>query len=123
MKKYLPITIILMAVLVSLFGFLVTGCEPYQAITFENKTAVPVKVNLYNVSRDYTDIPTMTWNDPGAVVIGAGESKTYVTQVPNKRVTWYKYVGIAVTETNEVVLSKIFTWDELHDANWKVIIQ
>jgi hypothetical protein len=122
MKKYLPITTFWVVVMLTIFGFSVTGCDKYQTITFDNRTAVPIKVILYRVSKDYADIPTRAWNDPGAVQIGSGESKAYVTGVWYKRVV-EKYVVIAVTEANEVVLSKVSTWDELHDANWKIVIQ
>jgi hypothetical protein len=120
-KQELPMTIILVVMLLILVTIFATGCEPYQAITFENKNTVPVKVILYPVPQDYTGNPTRTWNDPGDV-IGAGESKKFVTQVSDTRVTREKYVVIAVFETNEVALSKIFTWDELHDMDWTIVI-
>jgi hypothetical protein len=84
---------------------------------------LPVKVNIYRVSLNYTVIPKRIWNDPGDV-IGAGESKNLVTNVPDTRDggTYYNYAVIGVTETNTIVISKIYTWDQLHDANWIVII-
>ncbi len=100
------------------------GCEPYQSITFENQTVLPVKVNLYLVSLDYDSNPTRTWNESGDVIY-AGESKTLVTQVPDDRKGGlnYKYAMVAVTEDNEILLSKVYTWDELHDLDWRVIIE
>jgi hypothetical protein len=98
--------------------------EPYQSITFENRTVLPVKVILYRVSLDYDSNPTQTWNESGDVIY-AGESKTLVTQVPNVRRggLYHKYAMVAVTEDNEILLSKVYTWDELHDLDWRVIIE
>ncbi len=100
------------------------GCERWQAITYVNQTPSTVKVDLSLVTPDYTDTPTLTWNDRG-VVIGVGESKKYLTPVPDSREGGirYKYTVVAVTEKNEVVFSKVFTWDELHDMNWTVGIK
>jgi len=123
MKYIFLITRIGIVVMVTLITLLSIGCEPYQTITYENQTVLPVKVILYRVALDYTVIPKMNWNDPGDV-IGSGESKTYVTNVPNKRNggIGYHYAVTGVTETGVVVISKIYTWDELHDANWRVMI-
>jgi hypothetical protein len=109
--------------MVTLITLLSIGCEPYQAIAYKNGTTLPVKAILYSVSLDYTGTPNRTWNDPGTM-LNAGESKTLVTGVSNKRAggIGYKYIAIAITETNEVIFSKIYTWDELHNANWKVVI-
>ena len=123
MKTNLSITFFAV-IMLSLLGLFAIGCEPYQAITFENKTTVPVKVIEYRVPQEYTGNPTGTWNDPGAGdIIAAGESKKFVTNVPNTRVTREKFVVIAVSEMNGMLFSKIFTWDELHEANWRVVIQ
>lgn len=122
MKVNLPMKIILVMALTSLFGLLAIGCEPYQVITFENRTTAPVKFIISAFPRDYTGNLTRTWNDPGDT-LGAGESKKFVTDVPNTKVTYEKFVVIAVSEKDVVVFSRIFTWDELHEANWKVVIQ
>ena len=123
MKYIFLITRVGIVVMVTLITLLSIGCEPYQAITYENGTTLSIKVILYSVSLDYTGTPNRTWNDPGTT-LNAGESKTLVTGVSNKRAggIGYKYIAIAVTETNEVIFYKIYTWDELHDANWIVII-
>ena len=107
-----------------IISLLATGCVRFQAITYENKTASPVKVIIYNVPLSSTIIPKRTWNDPGTMIV-AGESKTLLEDISQTRNGWkyyYYYAVIAVTETNDNILSKVYTWDELHDANWKVII-
>jgi len=35
----------------------------------------------------------------------------------------WKYYIYAVTLDGELVYQRIFTWDELHDAGWKVVIE
>ena len=124
MKFVSPVTRIFIAVIVTIITLFSIGCEHFQAITYENKIASPVKVIIYNVPLSSTIIPKRTWNDPGDV-IGIGESKTLVTEVsPNRNggKYYYYYAVIAVTETDEIIISKIYTWDELHNANWKVVI-
>ena len=123
MKFIMQIIRIGIVVVMSLIILLSICCEPYQAITYYNKTTLPVKVILYEVPLNYTSIPKRTWNDPGNL-LDAGESKTLVTDVSSKRAGGidYKYVAIAVTEKNEIIFSKIYTWDELLEANWRVII-
>jgi hypothetical protein len=72
---------------------------------------------------EYTDIPKRTWKDSGSV-ISTGESKTLLEDVPPTRNggIGYKYIVVAVSEANEINFSKTYTWDELHNANWIVII-
>lgn len=98
------------------------GCDPLQAVTFDNQAPIDVKLDIRTVPLDYSGNPRLNWNDPG-VIINAFQSKTIAgvrkTREGGGR---YKYSVIAVTETNEVVFFKIFTWDELHDMNWTVVI-
>ena len=102
----------------------IIGCEPYQAIIYDNRTSTPVNVHLDLVPLDYTGNPTRTWNDPGDI-IEAGESKELITWVPNTKGggNMYKYTVVAVTEKEKIILSKVFTWDELHDMGWRVVIE
>jgi hypothetical protein len=102
---------------------LFSSCEQFQAITYVNKTSITVKVYLGTVPLSYTGTPTRSWNQPGDI-IEASVSKELLTQVPPTKDagTLNKYAIVAVTETNEVVLSKVFTWDELHDMDWTVVI-
>ena len=96
------------------------GCEPYQAITFDNKTSFQIKVDTIPVPSDYSgDISSMYRE--GAVV-ERGQSKKYLTSVSNTRPTDTKYAVVAVNEVNRVIFSKVFTWDELHDMGWRVVI-
>jgi hypothetical protein len=104
-----------------LVAFLAAGCDPWQAITYVNQMPEEVKVALRGVPMDYAAIPTLRWADPGDI-LEAGQSKRMLTSVSTARNERLKYTVVAVTETNEIVLARIFTWDELHDSGWKVII-
>jgi len=123
MKFIISLIRVVIVVVISLTALLATGCEYYQAVTYDNQTTSPVKVSLYKVPLDYTIIPRRTWNDTG-ILLDAGISETYGTQIPENRKygILYKYAAIAITDTNEIIISKIYTWDELHDANWTVVI-
>ena len=103
--------------------FLVGACDSWQAITFVNHASSRVKVDLRAVPLDYSGTPTLRWDDAGDI-IEAGQSKQLLTPVQRSREsrTRLKYTMVAVTEDNEVVLARVFTWDELHDAEWRVII-
>jgi hypothetical protein len=125
MKVKLPIAAIPIVVMITLFGLLAMGCEQFQPITYENKTSVTIQVFLDIVPLSYNGTPTRTWNQFGNIELEVGESKKLLTEVsPTKgTVEWRKYTIVAVTETNKIIYSKIFIWDELHDANWKIVIQ
>ena len=114
-------------VLFAIFGLTVSlvaaGCDPWQSITYDNQTSFRVKLDLMAVPLDYAGTPTLTWDGPGDV-LNAGQAAKYSTPVrrSSKSRTIYKYTVVAVTETNEIVLAKVFTWDELREADWRVVI-
>jgi len=113
------ITILLVAMLL----IVATACEPYQTITFENDTSYQIQPDVYRVPLDYSGTPKPTWDDnykEGKIDIG--QSKKLVTQVPDGRAVTMKFAVIAVNSNNDIVYSKVFTWDELHDMGWKVVI-
>ena len=102
---------------------LVSGCDPfYQVITFDNQTSFPIQVDIKSVPLDYQDIPEFNYT-PGDFIT-TGESKKYVTSVQDDRTigSERKYPVAAVTETGEVIFYRVFTWDELHDMDWTVVI-
>lgn len=109
-------------VILSLISFIVS-CEPYQTITLVNKTLSPIKVDIRAVSLDYSDTPFLTWNFP-ADVIKPGETQSLIYPIYNDRSMGVKkkYPITAIIETNQIVFYKIFTWDELHDMGWRVVI-
>ena len=101
---------------------LVAGCEPWLTITIDNRTSFPIQVDIRPVPLDYSDTPSLTWHND-YVVIQPGKSQAF-RAIQNDRYvgSMNKYVVIAVTQTNEVVFSRVFTWDELHDMGWRVEI-
>ena len=102
----------------------ITGCDPYQVITFENQTSFPTKADIKSVPPDYFDTPRPNWYVP-VKVIEAGEYLRIGSSFRDDRTigTKRKYPVIAVTEMGEVVFYRIFTWDELHDMTWRVVIK
>jgi hypothetical protein len=100
----------------------VAGCDPCQVITFDNQTSFPIQVDIKSIPLDYQGTPQ--FNFPAGDVIKSGESKKYVSPVQNDRMvgTERKYPVEAVDERAEIVFSRVFTWDELHDLEWIVVI-
>jgi hypothetical protein len=111
------------ALVIALVSLLTSGCLRFSQLTYKNEIASPPKVVEYMVPLNYADIPKRTWNDAGDLV-NAGSSLTLSTDISAKRSNGinYKYVVIAVTEAKGTVFSKFYTWDELNDAKWTVII-
>ena len=110
-----------------LLAFFAIGCDDYQVVTFDNQASFSIKVDMRSVSLDYSGTPSLTWEDP-VVIIEAGQSQGLVgprLAKTRKAATMRgkKFVVVAVNETNEIVFSKVFTWDELHDMNWTVVIK
>jgi hypothetical protein len=104
-----------------LFSFL-TACErPLQTITYENDTQSTIQTNAVPVQKDWNGQATFKWDGYG-VNIKPGQTQAFVTSVSPVR-TPAKYLVQAIDQNNKLVFSKIFTWDELHDSGWKVIIK
>ncbi len=117
--RLLKVCFIVIGLVLILFA---AGCDPYQVITFDNQTPFTIQVDIISVPLDYQGTPE--FNFPLGDVIKAGESKKYVAPVQDDRTVGAerKYPVEAVTETGEVVFSRVFTWDELHDMNWTIVI-
>lgn len=119
---HLKITSLLLTIL--LLSLFVVACEPYKIITFVNKTSSPIEINVINAPLNYSGTPKYAW-DVQDKIIEPGTSQNLVVSMYDDRSMGIKkkYPIIAITETNQVVFYKIFTWDELHDLNWKVEIK
>lgn len=100
-----------------------TGCDPYQVVTVENRTSFPIKADIGTEPLDYSGTPRLMWEDP-VVVIEAGQSQRFVAPISKGRSVGSerKYPVVAIAETGEVVFYRVFTWDELHDMAWRVVI-
>jgi hypothetical protein len=117
--------ILVMFVIVGLFiPLFFTACDDYQSITFDNQTAFSVKPDLSVVPADFSGDLGSTYTDPG-VIIEKGQKKRLIEPIPKTRKAGIlsKYVVVAVNEKEEVIFSIMFTWDELYDMGWKIIIK
>ncbi len=110
-------------VIVLIMVLLFTGCDSYQVIILENRTTSPIKADIRSEPLDYSGTPNLTWDAP-VPVIEIGKSQGLTAPIQKSRLVGVKrkYPIIAIIETGEVVFSKIFTWDELHDMGWRVVI-
>jgi hypothetical protein len=117
------ILLLLSGVVVLLFN---TGCEPYRSLTFENQTSYPIQVNVFPRSLNSSDIPSFTWDSNNKeIIVDVEQSKKFVSTVRDEKEAKYnvKYAIVAINDKNEVVFSKFFTWNELYEMDWKVIIK
>ncbi len=117
-----PWALLLMLLVV---GLLLDGCDPGTTVTEENLTSVPVKTDYRAVRVDYSgpvDLRDLTINQS---VIQPGQEMRSTTLIhPKSRFgSREKYVFYAVTLSGEVVYQRTFTWDELNDLGWKVVIE
>jgi len=125
MRRRWCLSAVYLLVIGFLFGLFTSGCEPWQAITFENQSLLSVKIDVRTVSLDFVGSPPSFTYDAQEPAIEPGQSRKLGTTVPNARSggARKKYSVVAVNETNEVVFSRVFTWDELHGADWRVVIK
>jgi hypothetical protein len=100
----------------------VTGCDPYQIVSFNNQTSFLIQVDIDSVPLDYQGTPEFYYL-PGEF-INPGESKSYVTTIwPDRRGGIdSKYPASALNKAGEVIFYRVFTWDELNDMDWTIVI-
>lgn len=106
-----------------LFLFLI-GCEStYRTITYINETPVPVKVAISRAPPGYL-IPKRLWDYAGDI-INPGESKTLLTNVSKGKITYMDvdWAATAVAPNGTMLLSKLYTWDELNSLNFTIVIE
>ncbi len=101
-----------------------TGCEPYKIITYDNQTKSSIKVTVRAVELEYFNEPISFTYDAHVPPIEAGKSQGFVSNISEEKLLGarYKYMVVAINETNKVVFSKVYTWDELNKMNWVVVI-
>ena len=119
LSRFLKVQVIFIVVLIIIFF---AGCDTYQSITFYNETSSSIQVDIVSVPLDFQGIPKFTY--PSDDIIKPGESKTYITFVRRGRTVGIlsKHPVEAITESGEVIFSKTFTWDELRNMGWRVVI-
>ena len=115
--------VILLIMIVIVFSMFAVGCEPYKGVVFTNNTSFPIQVDAIPISLDYEGKTSLLWSS-SVLAIEVGQSQEFLVPIykGRKAGTLKKYVIIAIDEENEVVFNRIYTWDELNDMNWTVVI-
>jgi hypothetical protein len=119
-----PVIILLMLLTTVACRYMVADRGP--KIVYENHTSVPVRIELDIVPLDYelphTPSPDLYWDGP--IEPGQSFSRTYFNIPINPKAGRRgKYVISAIAEDEVVVWQKVFTWDELNNTGWKVVIE
>lgn len=112
--------------IVSIIAVLLTAsCEPYQVITVENQTSLPIKAEIWDVPLDYTGTPYLSYRDSRRKPVSPGESRKYAARVSRDRIlgSQWKYVVVCADETTAIVYSRVFAWDELQDMGWRIEVE
>ena len=108
------------------------GCDPELPITYENRTSSTVWIDLDIVSPEFTGPYTPQEKIWDLGPIPPGESRTFeYMSIPDDRELGEhigKYVISAIVKEGEdtvgtVIWQRIYTWTELYDMGWKVIIE
>lgn len=100
-----------------------SGCDNYQTIIYDNQTKSIIKPFLGVVSRNYSGNPNQEYVDP-KVTVEPGQSRKFTEPISRTRDNGdlRKYVVVIKNEKDDIIFSRVFTWDELHDMNWRIII-
>ena len=121
------LVLLLVGVFIS-FGIIASGgCERWQTVTFQNNTPYPIKIVLLPGSLDYPPTTlgaTYFYEDAKVKPIEPGQAYKGKTTIYARRNIGirFRYSIYAMSEAEGVVFSKVYTWDELHDMGWRVII-
>ena len=99
-------------------------------VTYENRTFLPARVNVYHVANSYV-VPDRPRSDYGVGTVepnNTGSLPYYgISFQDSEKGSKYKYFITAV-EDNEpgedvnLLYQRIFTWDELNDTDWHIVI-
>ena len=130
MLKLFPLKVLVALIL--LIITLPTGCDKGPTITYENRTSSTVWIEVDIVDHEFTGWhePTEKITDEGPILPGESESFVYFG-IPYERDLGEhvgKYVISAIVKEEPyfpgtVIYQRIFTWSELHDMDWNVIIK
>jgi hypothetical protein len=101
-------------------GFSMACERPFQVITFKNDTLSAIQADAVPVQKDWDGKAIFKWRS-SVLSIEPSQTQAFVTSVSPARDST-KYLIQAVNQNNELVFSKIYTWDELHDSGWRVVI-
>jgi hypothetical protein len=100
-----------------------SGCDDYQTVSFDNQTKSIIKPFISSVSINFAGDPNQEYIDP-KVYVEVGQSKKYVAPISKTKDNGAlrKYVVVVKNEKDEIVYSHVLTWDELHEMNWIIVI-
>ena len=87
---------------------------------------IPIIYDQQSVTLDYSGEATSVISRvKNPLVIQPGATQQFLTLIHPKREygAREKYIMYAENEVGEIVYQRTFTWDELHDMGWKVVIE
>jgi hypothetical protein len=118
-RKHL-ILLLITGLLVILF---LSGCDNYQTIIYDNQTQSIIKPFFGKVSKNFYGNPEQEYTDP-KIIVEAGQSKRFVEPISETKDNGdlYNYVVVVKNGKDETVFSRMFTWDELYNMDWRIII-
>ena len=96
-----------LGVLVILVGFLSTGCDPGEGVTWINETGQPVDVYLGYDENDFE------------ISLAANSSRKEVTTL----VDLWEDVVVVRDDAGNILFSKAITWDELEAQDFTFVIR
>lgn len=128
-KRFFLLTLLLVVAIALLLS---VGCDPEVPITYENLTSSTVWIDLDCVTHDFTG-----WYTPQEKIVDdgpipPGESSTFwymgIPQGQEVGEQIGKYVISAIVKEGDdtvgtVIWQRIYTWTELDNMGWYVIIE
>ena len=108
-------------------GMGVSGClDSFRPVTFENSSSLPATVGLEAVTLEYNGPYVFRYTNVENKVILRGESYTRSYSGPkyfNEDFgSQFKYLVTAQDDDLNFVYYRLFTWTQLNDAGWHVVI-
>jgi len=126
MWKAAPLALVVVLLITCCSGVRCPGVGYSQPVTVENRTSVSIKVDIRDVELDYTGTPDVKpYAKNRNPVVLPGEVIELWTVIDPERGFGIrlKYFVAVITESDTILWQRIFTWDELNDMNWTLIIE
>ena len=126
MWKAAPLVAVLLVICCLGVTCICPGADYGMTVTVENRTSVPFKVDIWPFDLDYTGTPgVIPYAKLEIPPVLPGEVQEVGTLIPPNR-KWgikEKYLVTVITESDTILLQRFFTWDELNEMNWTIIIE
>jgi hypothetical protein len=98
-------------------------------VTYENRTGLPIRAYLIHVELDYEHDRPRYQDAGGEISVNETSSFSYygLAFQDSEMGSQYKYLVTSVEDKDpgedvNLLYQRIFTWDELNDADWHVVI-